>query len=110
VRDSPLRIHAGVASQAAQLVSLPVARHADRPFPLLPQVPGKERGGVKTYVVITRHGWLAYRSRWAYMLGREPILRARTWAAMSTALESLKKRRGAGGKTRALRMKQVKSD
>lgn len=47
---------------------------------------------MKPFIVIERGGWYhAYKSRWAWWWGCEPILRAKTWAAMSAAVEGLKK-------------------
>lgn len=43
------------------------------------------------YIVIERGGWYhAYSSRWAWWIGRESILRARTWSAMEKAIEELR--------------------
>lgn len=43
------------------------------------------------YIVIERGGWFhAYSSRWAWFRGREPILRAKTWAAMRQSVEEMR--------------------
>lgn len=48
------------------------------------------------YIVIERGGWWhAYSSRWSWFVGREPILRARTWEAMQKSVEEMK---AGGGK------------
>lgn len=49
---------------------------------------------MKPFVKAHKGGWVAYRSFWAYLRGREPVLREQTWAAMSAALEGLQKREG----------------
>lgn len=49
---------------------------------------------MRPFVKAHKGGWVAFSSIWAYLWGREPVLRARTWAAMRAALEGLQSREG----------------
>lgn len=50
---------------------------------------------MKPFIVIERGGWYhAYSSRWAWFIGREYVIRTRTWADMEKAIEEMKASKG----------------
>jgi hypothetical protein len=50
---------------------------------------------MKPYIIIAPSGWLAYRSIFAYLLGRSHLFHTRTWEEMEFALAEYERNRRA---------------